>query len=366
VLRDRPFKGLTQEVGRARLMAASRLRSMEVVEALYQAARKGGGTARGRGGKRFRQSGYEGKFWEDFRLAIAVLTGRDPGRDRDEALQWWGNNRDSVTVPEHRPEIPEPMAKRWSEYWGEPYYEGRDPPQPNPVGPPHELTRDPDKETVSAAMEGLREGLRAKDAEARAAAIETYGYVQDDAVFREVGKALRDRDDRVRLEAIQALGWAEDKDALRQLHRLYHRDKKLRSDETLFTTLLKAIGRHKDASSVKVLIDSPFDGLTIATGQARIFGLGNIRSKDSVEELVKAMRLGGSEPRGGRTVGRSRFMVDVRVALFILTGVDNGEDKEAWQQWWRKNKKSFRMTPERPDVPDDIKATWETYWNQPY
>ena len=117
---------------------------------------------------------------------------------------------------------------------------------------------------------------------------------------------------------------------------------------------------------MKVLIDSPYSGLTIATGQARIFGLGNIRSNDSVEELIKAMRLGGGETRGGRSPTRERFMVDARIALYVLTGVDHGEDKALWQEWWRKNKKTFRIEPERPQVPADVKSTWELYWNQPY
>jgi HEAT repeat protein len=366
VLRDKPFKGLTKEVGRARLMAASRIRSMDVVEAIFEGARKGGGTARGRGGKRFRDSGYAGIFWEDFRVAIAVLTGHDPGRDKDEALKWWQDNKKSVTVPEKRPEIPEPLTVRWEEYWQEPYYAGRDKPKAEPLGAPHRRTENPDDRTVELAVDGLKEGLKSKDPEERAAAIETFGYVQSDKVSRAVAKALRDREDRVRLEAIEALGWATDKDALRQLHRLYQRDKKLRSDETVFTALLKAIGRHGDDSSVKVLIDSPFKGLTIATGQARIYGLGNIRSNDSVEELIKAMRLGGGETRGGRSPANTRFMIDMRVALYVLTGLDHGTSKEVWQGWWRDNKKKFKVSPERPNVPDSIKSDWQTFWNEAY
>ena len=366
VLRDRPFKGLTKEVGRARIMAASRLRSMDVVEALYAGAVKGGGTARGRGGQRFRDSGYAGMFWEDFRVAIAVLTGRDPGRDKDEAMKWWQNNKGSVSVPDKRPEIPEPLALRWEEYWQEPYYAGRDKPKAPPLGPPQVLIENPDDETVKEAVAGLRDEMKSTDEEVRAAAIETFGYVQSGDVVREVAKALRDSNDRVRLEAIEALGWSKEKDALHQLHRLYQRDKKLRKDEALFTELLKAIGRHGDESSIEVLLDNPFSGLTIATGQARIYGLGNIRTKGSVEELIKAMRLGGGESRGGRSPARPRFMVDARVALYVLTGVDHGESKEAWQAWWRDNEKSFRVSPERPNVPDDVKASWQLFWNQPY
>ena len=191
--------------------------------------------------------------------------------------------------------------------------------------------------------------------------------MSDPAVTRVVAKALRDKEMRVQQEAIDALGWSKDPSALKQLHRLYRRDKKLRNNEALFTSLLRAIGRHRDKSSLDVLRDSPFKGLTIATGQARIFGIANIRTKESVETLIKGMSLGGGDPRGGRGGGATeRFMVDMRVALFVLTGEDHGTDKDAWFSWWRDNKKKFRISPDRPKLPAADQATWEQFWNEPY
>jgi hypothetical protein len=371
VFADRPFKGLTVETGRARAYGLAMIRDERAVELLFKALQLAGGDPRGgRGGSgnRFRGSSLEGKLYPDIRVCIAVLTGRDPGRDKKEAVQWWVNEaKKKAKVEPQRPEIPEPLAEKWSQFWGEAYYEGRPAPEKKPLGSPYVLIESPDKDTVKAAVEGLGDAMKSKDVGVRLAGIEQYGGVADAAVTRLVAKGLRDREMRVQVEAIDCLGWSKDPGALKQLHRLYRRDKKLRDNEVIFTALLRAIGRHRDKSSLDVLRDSPFKGLTIATGQARIFGIANIRTNESVESLIKGMSLGGGDPRGNRGGGGSeRFMVDMRVALFVLTGEDHGTDKDAWFAWWRENKKKWRISPDRPKLPKADQATWELYWNEAY
>ena len=81
-----------------------------------------------------------------------------------------------------------------------------------------------------------RRGPGAPRAGERAAGIEAVAGVNDAAVVRAIAKALRDRQDRVRIEAIEALGWSSDSGALKQLHRLFRRGKKLRDDEVVMTT----------------------------------------------------------------------------------------------------------------------------------
>ncbi len=367
VFADKPFKGLTQETGRARIYGVTNIRDQRSVELLFKALQIAGGNPR-RGGSRLVDSSYKGKFYPDIRVGIAVLTGRDPGRDRLEASQWWVNEvKKKVKVEKDRPDVPEPLSAKWEAFWEEPYYVGRPAPKRQALGSPYVIVENPDAATVKAAVKGLTEAHKSKDVDERAVAIEEFGGVSSPAVTRLLGKALRDREKRIRLEAIDALGWSHDKSALKQLHRLYRRNKKLRDDETEFTHLLKAIGRHRDKSSVDVLIDSPFKGLTIATGQARIFGIGNIRTKEAIATLIQAMSLGGGNPRGNsRGAGEQRFMVDARIALLVLTGIDNGTDKDAWTQWWRKAKKKYKISPDRPKLPKPDQVIWENFWNEPY
>jgi len=369
VFADSPFKGLTQETGRARIYGLTNIRDERSVALLFKALQiAGGDPRRGSGSNRFRESGYKGKFYPDIRVGIAVLTGRDPGRDKGAAIEWWiGDVKKSVKVAKDRPDIPEPLSLKWEAFWQKPYYVGRPAPKRKPLGSPYTVIANPDKKTVKEAVDGLNKAFKSKEPEERAAAIEVYGGTSDAAVTRVLGKALRDREMRVQLEAIDALGWAKDPSALKQLHRLFRRNKKLRNNEVVFTHLLKAIGRHRHRSSVDVLSDHPFSGLTMATGQARIFGIGNIRTKESVETLIKAMSLGGGEARGNRRgVGTPRFMEDVRISVLILTGEDNGTDKDAWFAWWRENKKKFKISPDRPPIPATAQVVWEDFWSEAY
>jgi hypothetical protein len=167
----------------------------------------------------------------------------------------------------------------------------------------------------------------------------------------------------VQIAAIDALGWAKGRNALRQLHRLYNRDKDLSDKEEVFAALLKAIGRHGDKSSLEVLSDSPFKGLTVESGRARILGIGNIRETRSLEELVKGLRLAG-EPRRGRTKDPV-FLEDFRLAFAVLTGVDLGPSREAMDAWWRDHK-GFKVSPDRPPLPPPLQEKWARYWGEPY
>ena len=135
----------------------------------------------------------------------------------------------------------------------------------------------------------------------------------------------------------------------------------------MFAELLKAIGRHGDPSSVAVLTKSPFKGLTVASGRARILGLANIRTNESLEELIKGTQLaGGSVPRSWRVQGQKRFTREFLLALRILTGLEMQADLEVWRQWWRANRKTFDVPAARPPLPPDEQAWWEEYWNEPY
>jgi hypothetical protein len=114
-------------------------------------------------------------------------------------------------------------------------------------------------------------------------------------------------------------------------------------------------------------MDSPYKGLTIHSGRARVMGLGRIRQRDSVETLIKAMRLSSTRrPREWRVPDNPRFLIEANVAMASLTGAMPGTAKDDWQKWWRDNKKKFRMKKEFPKIPKKYETYWEEYWNERY
>jgi hypothetical protein len=238
-------------------------------------------------------------------------------------------------------------------------------------GSPYPPVNEPSKGVVKGAVDALNAAFKGKDTAAQISAIRSQGGVNDNDVVHALARGLRSKDQGVKIETIQALGWLPNKEALKQLHRVYRRERKiLAEDEAVFAALFKAIGRHGDKSSLTVLGDHPFTGLTQKVAEARILGIGNVREKDSVEALMKGMRLTTAETGGRRARSvetTSRGMQYFRPALCVLTGVDMGPGSEDWQRWWRENKNKFRIGKERPaSAPSDVKAYWEGYWGIDY
>jgi hypothetical protein len=278
--------------------------------------------------------------------------------------KWWGESGKDLEVAKERPEAPSDVVQYFERYWEIPYGPAGEKPAAAVAGSPQGWIESPSKDQVKAAVEELKAALASGKEDEIVASIEANAGVNDAEVVRLVSKGLSSRSTPVRIAAIDALGWAKGKDPLRQLHRLYHRDKDLSGDEQVFAALLKAIGRHGDKSSIEVLSDSPFKGLTVDSGRARILGLGNIRDTRSIEELVKAMRLGGGDRRG-RKSNEPVFLEDFRLAFAVLTGADCGASREAMDAWWRDNK-GFKVAADRPPLPPPLRERWERYWGTPY
>jgi HEAT repeat protein len=369
VLMDSPFNNLTLDSGRARLLGMARIRDDDAVEELVKLSRAGGGRQRSSG----LRSSWRGVFTEDFRTAIVVLTGEEYGRDKADLETWWRawRAKKAPRVPAERPQIDPKYSERFEKYWGENYYaDAKKAPPPASLQPPIEIVDNPTPEQVKTALARFDDAFKAKDADLLASTIEEFGGIADDKVVHELARALRFRDKQVRTHAVIALGWVPDDDALRQLHRMYRREKDLgKTDEALFAQLLKSIGRHGDRRSISVLSDKPLKYHTLESSRARIYGLGNIRRKEAVEELIKGMQLIGSAGvRGARSFKTEspRAMEEFNVALSVLTGFTVGTSQQLWLDWWRENKSKLKVSPTRPPVPDDIKRAWERYWNAPY
>jgi len=187
-------------------------------------------------------------------------------------------------------------------------------------------------------------------------------------VSKAIGKhAVHSKNEAVLTEAVKALGRMPNPESVASLNHAYKAHASIKRNEKFFITLLTAIGRLGDPSSVPILIDHPFKNSTFATGRARIYGLGNIRDKSAVEALIKGTQMAGNNPpRSWRQMGDKRFLPEFELALTILTGEEYRRDLDAWRLWWRKNKKTFKVSPTRPEITEAMRKTWDEYWNEPY
>jgi HEAT repeat protein len=181
---------------------------------------------------------------------------------------------------------------------------------------------------------------------------------QDSSVIAVLdAKALRHEDRNLRDTAVNALGHMRHPDARKVLVAMFARDEKeLEKEPPRYANLVRAIARNGDASVIPLLVKDVFQSGDRNLVQARILGLGNVRAKESVDELIQLMR---SAPRPRV----ADVMLEMRTALFMLTGVDKGTDQELWINWYGDAKNSLTIAPEPPvQCPQEVRRCWTTFW----
>ncbi|MCK6446558.1 MAG: HEAT repeat domain-containing protein [Planctomycetes bacterium] len=213
----------------------------------------------------------------------------------------------------------------------------------------------PSAQTVQATVAKLETAFRSKKSAECAAAIREATPVLDARVIEWIAKGIEIDDAPLCATALDALGAMRHPDALAALQRAWKRDKELRKHDELGGRALKAIARHQDPQTIELLAADPFESKNHAALQARIFGLANIRSKQSVEKLVAMMRLVGPQKL-------EPYMPDFRLALFVLTGHDEGRAAQLWFDWWNDHQKDFEVSKELPELPKLDRARWNSYW----
>jgi HEAT repeat protein len=358
LLADKPFKNGTQQTSRARIYGLGNIRTKQAVEALIKGIQLQGPTARGM------FSTNTDVLLPDFQTALTVLSGQDQGADRNLWTKWWRTQGKTFEVEAELPVIPARLEKRWEDFWGRPY------PVEQPVDgfPTFEWVMNPTEEQVEQAVADLKDARASKNSARLLASIYTNMLIVDAKVVKAIHQAAKKQGRSVIEAAIEALGWMPDKSALKELQSVYRSHRDLYKFDNYYAGMLKAIGRHGDPSSLKILLDKPFKGLSMASGRARILGVARIREKDSVEGLMKAMNLAGGNGRRALQAGTGSqpFMGAIRLALVVLTGEDKGTSKTAWQNWWRDNKRTFKVDPKLPTLSESMRETWEEYWEEPY
>jgi hypothetical protein len=225
---------------------------------------------------------------------------------------------------------------------------------------PFQTTKPPSEEQVAAACAELEKAL-GKDAtkEGAARALRASLEVVDARVIQVIDEqGLRHADLGVRDAAVEALARMDHSDALKALHEALKRDRKeLQEAPPRYAALLRAIARHGKESSIPALVEDLFQSPDKSVITARILGLGHVRSPKAVEELVRLMR-SSPRPRVGD------HMVDFRLALVVLTGVDKGTDQELWINWYGDNKSKLEVAPAMPELPRELRRRWNVYWGE--
>ncbi len=226
------------------------------------------------------------------------------------------------------------------------------------LAPAQDITP-PTEERVELAVNELEAAFKSKDEEKKLQAIEAHKDVEAKDVAELLGRAVKDDSDKVKESALGALRWMLHPESLDQLHSLLKRDRTLVKNEALYTLLLKAIGQHRNPKSIPYLTSNEIDSKVPGPTQARILGLGNIRSKDSVAALIRMMH----------TANRSdiqNFMPRFRLSLMLLTSTDQGLSQDEWTSWWNKNKRTLEVAKEAPKLPPDEDVYWKSYWGYEY
>jgi len=214
-----------------------------------------------------------------------------------------------------------------------------------------------DPKRIEAAVAELEAAFKdGKSADERVAAIKKNYEVTDARVASAIEKGLKDKELAVQTAAVDALGRMPHPDALAALHKFYKSEvKRLRDDDKLMPLVIQSVGRHGSESSIELLSDDLFMQRTFPAIKARVWSLGNIRSKKSVEALFGMMNKAGTQKVND-------YMQMFRVALWRLTGTDNGPDCQMWLAWWRDHEKDFEMSKEPPKFPEDVEKHWNEYW----
>jgi len=213
-----------------------------------------------------------------------------------------------------------------------------------------------DAQHVKAAVADLEKAFKDGQSADRIRAIHEHDQLLDPQVIHAISRGFQDRDVEVQRATIEALRFMNHPEALKELESVAQKDEPLRKDAELYAELLKAIGQHGNPSSIPILKDCLWSVRDREVIRARLFGLAHIRTEASIDAVITMMRA------GGRMV-MAPFMEDIRLALAMLTGVDQGRSQDLWDAWWNDNRAKFKVDPKPPVLAKPLQKSWDAYWD---
>lgn len=214
----------------------------------------------------------------------------------------------------------------------------------------------PDPKVVEATIAKVETAFKEGRTPDKLAALKAAAKVPDEKVVDAIARGLKDKENEVLIATFDALRWNRHEAAIDALEKHYKRhQKKLKKDAALLPPLLRAIGWHGRESSIPILVEDPFSLRRYDVIQARLYGLGNIRSPKSVEALASLLKK--------VSVNKAEdYMGDLRLVLYRLSGVDNGPSLQLWGAWWRDVKKGYELPATTPVFNEVQQQQWDAYW----
>ncbi|GEM_PF-1906043 len=201
------------------------------------------------------------------------------------------------------------------------------------------------EETVDLSDEEIKDLLREFEwelddggPERRIEAIRKIARIRHPKVAKALCLALNDKVPEVRKVGAEALAVQADKGTLKALCRAYTYNRGREDIQAAVVRALGAIGDYRAIPTLKKDLIRP--GIPEVT-RARLEAFGNIRHRESIQALIDFMW------RWGR--GAKSFAKPLGESLRKLTGQDFGRDRNAWKNWWDRNKRIFRFPPEEKD-----------------
>jgi len=214
-----------------------------------------------------------------------------------------------------------------------------------------------DAQRVKSAAAELEKAWKSEAAADRVRAIQANGNVPDPEIVKLVARGLRDKAIEVQRAAIESLRFIGQPEALKELQTLAGDERPFKKDPQLHAALLRAVGQYGSSSSLHVLGDDPWSVADEHVLRARILGLGRIRSRESLERLFELMKLAGAQRL-------ETLMPDFRLALVVLTGVDQGNSESNWQNWWNEQRSKWKVEDAVPKLPRELERKWKDYWGE--
>ena len=194
--------------------------------------------------------------------------------------------------------------------------------------------------------------------------IEEFADIKDKKVIAEIATHLKHKSENIRYAALKALRFNEDPESLSRLLK-FSKDKRLKTDTNYHVEYIYALGQKADKKAAKIIKDdlvmsSAVDQKILA---AKVLALGRIREIDSIETLmgftVSGGRRGGARKRGGTVPMRQ----EVQTSLAVLTGVELGNNAQAWNDWWNDNKRGFKISSKEGTISNArLDRRWKALW----
>jgi hypothetical protein len=184
-------------------------------------------------------------------------------------------------------------------------------------------------------------------------AIEAYGHMTDPAVIRAIAKTLRHRDVDMQAAGVAALRFNKSDSALAELLKV-RKHKGLIEDAVVGPEYYLALGQQGNLKAFSTLATNLNPSRRKDNRiRSRVLALGRMRSRTSLETLIKYVSRGG------------KYRNEVRMSLAALTGLDLGKDAREWAGWWKLKGVSYQVSAVEKNLPPRLAKGWERVWRKP-